>query len=77
MSTTAEVEQLQKKRTELADQWAFLELKRQAMKEDTRKLVEKEAVLLEKKREALEKLESELRVLERKLVEGLLQVQLS
>lgn len=69
MSATAELEQLQKKRTELENEWTSLEQKEQMMKENARKLVEQVSALLEEKKAALEKLELALKDLEKKLVE--------
>lgn len=73
MSATVELEQLQKKRTELENEQASLEQKEQAMKEDVRKLEIKLLVQLEQKirakNEVVDKLESMKRDLEKRLEE--------
>ncbi len=72
MSTTAELEQLQKKKTELENEWASLEQREKSMGESIKILKEKMAVhdLQEKvkaKRAFVEQLESTKKDLEQKL----------
>lgn len=69
MSASEELDLLQKKKTELENEWAFLEQKEQAMKESARRLLEKVAALLAEKKATLEKLEYALKDLEKKLAE--------